>query len=85
MFGFLPVLYGHFVISSIYTYIGYIIFSLLFYFISKKTSKNTNEIEEIKKRVNSNFSYLTQNMINKQKANKITVRKIIKTLELALY
>ena len=80
MFGFLPVLYGHFVVSSIYTYIGYIIFSLLFYFISKKTSKNTNEIEEIKKRVNSNFSYLTQNMLNKQNANKITVRKIIKTV-----
>ena len=80
IFGFMPVLYGHFVISSIYTYIGYIIFSLLFYFISKKTSKNTNEIEEIKKRVNSNFSYLTQNMLNKQNANKITVRKIIKTV-----
>ena len=80
MFGFLPVLYGHFVISSIYTYIGYIIFSLLFYFISRKKSKNTNEIEEIKKRVNSNFSYLTQNMLNKQNANKITVRKIIKTV-----
>ena len=36
MFGFLPVIYGHFVISSIYTYIGYIIFSLLIFFHFKK-------------------------------------------------
>ena len=40
MFGFLPVLYGHFVISSIYTYIGYIIFSLLIFFISRKSSSS---------------------------------------------
>ena len=38
IFGFQPVLNGHFVIQSIYTYISYIIFSLLLKLISKKLS-----------------------------------------------
>ena len=80
MFGFLPVLYGHFVISSIYTYVGYIIFSLLIFFISKKNAYQTYESNILKKKARTYDTYLPKARTASLYANKITFKKIIKTM-----
>lgn len=48
LFGFCPVIYNYNFIQSIYTYIGYIIFGLIFYFfrdVSTKDKKDDNTIK----------------------------------------
>ena len=78
IFGFQPVLYGHFVISSIYAYIGYIIFSLILNLISKKLTKNNDYISEtqmIKKR-----SLTTKSKTFDSQADKISRKKILKAI-----
>ena len=78
IFGFMPVLYGHFVISSIYTYISYIFFSLLFNVIIKKKTKSVSE--KTNDFIKKHSSLLIKDLIYSQKATKITIRKIIKTI-----
>ena len=80
IFGFMPVLYGHFVISSIYTYISYIIFSLIFYGISKKRTQSEYKSDFIKTRTDTNNSLLPKGFIHNKKGKIITLRKIIRTI-----
>ena len=80
IFGFMPVLYGHFVISSIYTYIGYIIFSILIFCISKKNTYETYESEVLKKKAKAYDAFLPKARTAILNANKITFKKIIKTM-----
>ena len=80
IFGFMPVLYGHFVISSIYTYISYIIFSLLFYFISKRSTQSKYKFDFIKKRTGTNNSLMPKGFIHNQKAKILSIKKIIKVM-----
>ena len=76
----MPVLYGHFVISSIYTYISYIIFSLLFYFISKRATKRVNKIEIIKIRIGTNNSIMSNFVTHNKKGKIITLKRILKVI-----
>ena len=64
IFGFMPELYGHFVISNIYTYISYIIFSLLFSLISKKKTRSEYEIDFMKTRTDTNNSLVPKGFIH---------------------
>ena len=80
IFGFMPVLYGHFVISSIYTYISYIIFSLLFYFISKRSTKSVYQIDFLKKRTGTNSSLMAKRFIYNRKPKILTFKKTLKIM-----
>ena len=60
LFGFTPVLREHNLIKSIYRYLGYIIFGIIFfyYFIIKKNKRENNIIQKMKKkRTNSGLIY----------------------------
>ena len=85
LFGFMPILYGHFVISSIFTYISYIIFGLLFFYISKKTTKKSIKQEEEKDEITiKKASLLTfsnaLNSIQDKLQKTITFQKILKCI-----
>ena len=79
MFAFMPVLSGHFIISSIYTYISYIIFSLLLNLISEKKSKTESEYKR-KETLEKLTSLLPKGVMQNKTANKITFSKILKTM-----
>jgi hypothetical protein len=78
MFGFQPVLNGHFVISSIYTYISYIIFSLLLNYISKKLAKNNNNILESQILKNRTMSLKSRSKSLESEPDKISKKKLLK-------
>ena len=78
MFGFQPVLNGHFVISSIYTYISYIIFSLLLNYISKKLAKNNNNIPESQMLKNRTLSLKSRSKSLESEPDKISKNKLLK-------
>ena len=78
IFGFQPVLNGHFVISSIYTYISYIIFSLLMNYISKKLAKNNNNILDSQSLKNRTWSLKSRSKTFEEEPDKISKRKLLK-------
>ena len=78
MFGFMPILNGHFIISSLFTYISYIIFSSLFYFIFKRnTKRKTKQNVDL---LIKHSTLLIKGFIHNINSNKITFRKIIRTI-----
>ena len=81
IFGFQPVLNGHFVIQSIYTYISYIIFSLLLKLISKKLSKNNDSnILERQMTRNQTFKIKSRSKTFEDEPDKFSIKKLLKAI-----
>ena len=80
LLGFMPVLNSHFIISSIYTYISFIIFGLIFFFVSKRFGAKEKELFKLgTSDKNSLKTFSFKGIIHNQRANKITMKKIFKT------
>ena len=66
LFGFCPVLNQYNFIQSIYTYIGYIIFGLIFYYFKDPDKSDSKEKKEFYKNINingnKNIDILTKNI-----------------------
>ena len=58
LFGFCPVIYNYNFLQSIYTYIGYIIFGLIFYFFKDVSAKDRNDDYSIKTKNSFQSSYI---------------------------
>ena len=81
IFGFQPILNGHFVIQSIYTYISYIIFSLLLKLITKRLSKNDDSnILESQTSRNQSLKIISQSRSFDTEPDKINKRKLLKAI-----
>ena len=81
IFGFQPILNGHFVIQSIYTYISYIIFSLLLKLITKRLSKNDDSnILESQTSRNQSLKIISQSRSFDSEPDKINTKKLLKAI-----
>ena len=78
LLGFMPILNSHLIISSIYTYISFIIFSLIIFPITIKLRTNEKNLFKLQK--SNTIELLLKGVIHNKKATNITIKKILKVV-----